>query len=75
MEHRPRFPEKKLRARRAQQEFVDGLLNLFLHDVPATAVQTLRLLRRPVQCSIVGFRGGESELVELFQGFRLSYLP
>lgn len=28
-----------------REEFVDGLLNLFLHDVPATAVQTLRLLR------------------------------
>ncbi|CAE7233931.1 unnamed protein product, partial [Symbiodinium microadriaticum] len=27
-----------------REEFVDGLLNLFLHDVPATAVQTLRLL-------------------------------
>ncbi|CAE7606803.1 Scn5a [Symbiodinium natans] len=28
-----------------REEFVDGLLNLFLHDVPATSVQTLRLLR------------------------------
>jgi len=29
-----------------RQEFVDGLLNLFLHDVPLPAVQTLRLLRK-----------------------------
>ncbi|CAE7162947.1 NaCP60E, partial [Symbiodinium necroappetens] len=29
-----------------RQEFVDGLLNLFMHDDPATSVQTLRLLRK-----------------------------
>eukprot|EP00439_Symbiodinium_sp_Y106_P044549 s1452_g5.t1 len=28
------------------REFVDGLLNLFMHDDPATSVQTLRLLRK-----------------------------
>ncbi|CAE7814091.1 NaCP60E [Symbiodinium sp. CCMP2456] len=29
-----------------REEFVDGLLNLFMHDDPATSVQTLRLLRK-----------------------------
>ncbi|CAE7606821.1 NaCP60E [Symbiodinium natans] len=29
-----------------REEFVDGLLNIFMHDDPATSVQTLRLLRK-----------------------------